>query len=230
MYNQPVLSARITTLDNRTGGVRIVTLTPLSPFAYEAGQYVRLHIAGFEPRPYSIANAPRRDGTLSFHIRNTQTGISAHMAENLEVGDDVMIEGPYGTLSAAPAKGRPVTMVGGGTGIAPLLALAEYILIKGLTDDGIYFYYGVRDSTDVYCTQELETLQSTGDLKLIVCAADNTPDKQITHDDTDLRGHCIYVCGPNAMVEACLQVLQTQGAPLTHIYGDSPLLTARDKS
>jgi len=53
--------------------LRILTLKPTKKMSYKAGQYLELSADGFSPRPYSIANAPQEDGTITLHIRKQGT-------------------------------------------------------------------------------------------------------------------------------------------------------------
>ena len=51
--------------------VAVITCLPMTPFDFQAGQYVNVE-SPYHPRnwrPYSLANAPRRDGTVDLHVR-----------------------------------------------------------------------------------------------------------------------------------------------------------------
>src|SRR5690349_7576334 len=64
--------AEVLSHQRRTPDIAVFTCKPFPrPLTFRAGQYVHLDTS-HEPRqwrPYSIANAPRPDGTIDFHLR-----------------------------------------------------------------------------------------------------------------------------------------------------------------
>lgn len=212
------IEAVIRTAEDR-GAVRVLELAPARPFPYRAGQYVDVVFAGGMSRSYSIANAPASDGTITLHVRNTGAGLSAEIS-HLKAGATLVLEGPHGLMDAEAARARPVLMVAGGTGIAPMLALAQEMLRRGLTDDDIVIVYGVRSEADIHCTRELDALRATGQVQLHVACAPATPATLLETLEADLSFHAVYVSGPEAMTESVMPVLQAHGALADCIFSD----------
>jgi CDP-4-dehydro-6-deoxyglucose reductase len=80
-------------------------------------------------RSYSIANAPRRDGLISLLVTRVPRGqISGWVRDVLRPGDQVLVSGPYGSFTAAPGEPGPALLLAGGSGLAPVRALAEAAL------------------------------------------------------------------------------------------------------
>lgn len=104
-----------------------------APLSYRAGQYVLLcDAAGALPqRSYSIANAPRLDGYISLLVTRVEGGaISTWVHERLRPGDEVSLSGPYGTFLPAPDTTSPLLLLAGGSGLAPMRAIAQASLAE----------------------------------------------------------------------------------------------------
>jgi len=211
--------AKVSAIDDRTPTIRLLTLAPETPMPFRAGQYILVGVAEDAPRPFSIANAPAPDGHITLHIRNTGTGLS-HKLGQLAVGDTVTLIGPYGVLDAARAKGRPVIMVAGGTGVAPMLALAHDMLSQPANNHDITMIFGFRDALDVYCTPELVALEATGHVTVLRALGDDTPDKTLAGIKHDLSDHTAYICGPAAMVQTISDTLKARMVDAAHIHYD----------
>jgi len=103
-------------------------LRPLQPLEFRAGQYVSIECR-YQPRlwrVYSMANAPRKDGTMEFHVRAVGAGwVSSALVRRLKVGDMIKLAAPMGSLTLERKSTRDIVCVAGGTGLAPVKALVE---------------------------------------------------------------------------------------------------------
>lgn len=98
---------------------------------FVAGQYALLCDAQYQlpQRSYSIANAPWPDGVLTMLVTRVPGGAtSTWVHDRLAVGDEVLLSGPYGTFVLPEDDSRPLLLLSGGSGIAPMRALAEAAL------------------------------------------------------------------------------------------------------
>lgn len=218
----PFLSAVVTAAEPRPGGVTVLRVAPRGDLPFAAGQYVFATLPGFEPRAFSIANAPRTGGEVVLHVRDMGAGLSRTLCA-LAAGDDVQLSAPAGAMRAQTAQGRPALMIAGGTGIAPMLALAQEIIRKDLTPHGITLIYGVRAVEDIHCMPELEALLSTGDVTLHHATGEDTPDRVLARMDRALDGHAVYMSGPEAMLRLVRDILDTKGARADMIFTDMDL-------
>lgn len=110
----------------------VITELTLRPAAesinYLPGQYVLIGDTEYRkpPRSYSVANAPRPDGIITLLVTLVAGGeVSPWLHNELQVGDRVLISGPYGTFIDETDDGRPRLYLAGGSGLAPVRALAE---------------------------------------------------------------------------------------------------------
>ena len=64
----------------------------------------------------------------------------------LKPGDEVEVTGPYGVFTLREKSERPLLFIGGGAGMAPILALLRAMAEKGSERPAVY-YYGARGPT-----------------------------------------------------------------------------------
>ncbi len=103
----------VTAKEPRGPDLAVLTLRPDQPLSYLPGQYVSVQTPHWPRlwRRYSIANAPRPDGTLRLHVRAITGGlVSPTLVHHVRVGDPLVIGAPAGTMAADTAlgPGRPV--------------------------------------------------------------------------------------------------------------------------
>lgn len=199
-----------------------------APLVYSAGQFARLSFAGQPPRAYSMATAGT-DGILEFHIRRVPGGrVSGFVAEELTVGARVALEGPHGSACLAEDSARPLILVGGGSGLAPLLAIIEARLARKPATD-IHLYHGVRAECDLYAVDRLGALAADGALiyRPVLANPGQTTalrtgpvHQAVGHDFASLAGYDLYFCGPPPMIEALHQLALERGASAEHIFAD----------
>ena len=121
--------------DRRTPGIAVLTVRPDKSFRHVAGQWMSVQSARSprEWRKFSIANAPREDGLLEFHVRAVPGGqVSNALVRYTNVGDTLLLGPARGTLAADADSDRPVLCVADCTGIAPLKAIVEHLVAEQL--------------------------------------------------------------------------------------------------
>ena len=93
-----------------------------------AGQFVRVH-AGlrFASNPYSLSAVP---GGAGWRITVAVVGTHSRRLASLAPGTRLWLEGPMGGLVLDPRSVAPAVLIAGGTGIAPIRALAEAALVQ----------------------------------------------------------------------------------------------------
>ena len=178
--------------------------------AFLPGQYVNIKIPGSdETRSYSFSNAPE-DEELEFLVKIVPGGLmSTWLAERAAVGDEVTFNGPHGSFFLREAH-RPVLMVAGGTGLAPMLAMLRTVAGNG-SSRTIHLVYGANADIDAV---ELDTLeQLSSEIRnfswdyVIADEASNAPNKGyvmgiISPEHLHGGDTAVYLCGPPPMVEA----------------------------
>ena len=228
--------AEVASIVDVTHDLRHVTLKMIEPaeLRYFPGQYVDITVAGHGiTRSFSMANTPTGEpGTLEFVIKVYPDGrFSSLLADgHLSVGDRVDVVGPYGAFTLREGGDARIVLVGGGAGMAPVLALLRALAERESTRD-IVFYYGARKMRDLCFEDELRELETTLPSFRYVPAL-SEPDGEDWDGETgfvtdvlkrreeSLTGAHAYVCGPPPMVEAAMPVLGALGVEDRRIYYD----------
>ena len=115
-----------------------------------AGQYVDVLLRDGRRRAFSIASAPSQPDELELHIRLVPGGsFSSHVFGPLRERSLLRINGPLGSFYLRRNQGRPIILVAGGTGFAPVKSMLEDAMARGLTAP-VHLYWGVRARRDLY--------------------------------------------------------------------------------
>jgi CDP-4-dehydro-6-deoxyglucose reductase len=198
-----------------------------------AGQYIEFLIRDHEPRAFSIANPPHDDTFVELHIRYVEGGLFTdqvfhHMREKALL----RIKGPLGTFFLREDSERPVILIGGGTGFAPLKGILEHAFEIGITRP-LHLFRGVRARRDLYLeelprrwlrehanfryTPVLSEPQAgddwQGETGLVTDA--------VTRHYPDLSGHEIYMSGPPVMVESGHRLFRQHGLDESRFFSDA---------
>lgn len=199
--------------------------------SFQAGQYLELILRDGRRRAFSIANAPRDDHQIELHIRRVPGGeLTTHVFETLPEKAILRIRGPLGVFVLREDSPRPIILLGGGTGFAPLKGMIEQAIQSGLTRP-IRLYWGVRSRRDLYLRALVEHWAETLDTFDYVPVL-SEPDQDWTgrtgyvhaaviEDHPDLRGFDVYVSGPPAMVASARSAFQAHGLPLDQLFSDA---------
>lgn len=225
-HSPPSWSARVIGYERRTVGTAVLRVAPEQPVSYRAGQSVALECPD-RPRLwryYSIANAPRLDGTLDFHVSIVDGG-AVSTALVTRPPQWVRLGAPIGTCTWDSTSARPILMAAGGTGLAPLKAIIEQVSQQSGAP-GITLFFGARNSSDLYDLADLRKMAAQWPhLEVTPVAEVNTGTDCATGTIADVlaqRGtwheHDAYVCGSSAMVEAAVSRLRSLGTPQERIF------------
>ena len=111
---------------------------------FAPGQFVKLRVAEFEWRDYSIAAAA--GAKLTLLVSNRTHGDGSSFADAAEPGAETDIEGPFGGYHLQPNRRRKV-FVATGTGVAPFLPMFDAMARSGELDRA-ELYFGCRTSAE----------------------------------------------------------------------------------
>jgi len=222
-WEATVLSHEMRSFD--TTVFRVVTMDNLD---FRPGQSVGIE-CDLRPkvwRFYSIANPPREDATLEFHVRMIDGGVlSPALARSLGPGSRLRLGPPVGTLTFEPGSARKLLMVAGSTGLAPLKAIAGQI--AGLADPPqVHLFVGAQQAEGLYDVADLEKLSADSpwlSVTRCVSADPGYPGERGLLPDVVARSgswadHDAYIAGPTPMVEATADRLSSLGVPPGQIH------------
>ena len=199
-----------------------LTLPEGESFDFDPGQYVNLTIPGAEHfRSYSFANPPFEKDEIVFYIRLLPQGLmSDYLRGDAKVGDVMSVAGPHGQFYLREVR-RPIMMIGGGTGLAPMLSMLDQMIEQGTTDQPITLLYGANNYEELFAIDKLEAYktqfkQFSYDIALVNEHAEWSGTVGfVTHllNDGQLNGGDldVYLCGPPPMIDSSTEWLVKHG-------------------
>ncbi|MGH3626374.1 MAG: FAD-binding oxidoreductase, partial [Sciscionella sp.] len=208
-------------------------LPAVSRLGFLPGQYVDVLMADGHRRSFSLANPPHDGKLLELHVGHVPGGyFTTEVFEKLHEGALLRLQGPLGTFFLREDSTRPILMVAGGTGFAPIKAMLRHIWERG-GQRRISFYWGARAKRDLYADAWLrKRAAEQPDFSYIpVLSEPHTEDDwtgrsgfvhdAVLADHPDLSGFDIYLSGPPPMVEAARLGFPTRGAEFRHMFSDA---------
>lgn len=210
------LPCRVQKLERFADDVMVIELKlPASEaFQFRAGQYVDILLADGQRRSFSIANAPHDNAHLELHVRLIADGrFTGHVFTAMKERDILRFEGPLGSFWLREDSARPIVMMAGGTGFAPIKGMVEHALHVGLKRP-ITLYWGARSPAGLYMDALARSWEGTlPGFRYVPVISDGTPDdgwggrrglvhEAVMSDFDDLSGHEVYACGAPAMIDA----------------------------
>lgn len=152
--------AIIERIDVATPTVKTFVLRPRFWSAFLPGQHIDVRLTapdGYEAhRSYSISSAPDTSGTLELAIEELRSGeVSPYFHEVAMVGDTIEIRGPFTTHFVwRPNANGNVLLVGGGSGVAPLMSMVRH-RARLSNAPPMTLLYSARSWSDVIFREEL---------------------------------------------------------------------------
>jgi CDP-4-dehydro-6-deoxyglucose reductase len=199
-----------------------------------AGQYLEILVAGGKRRAFSIASSPQSEDIIELHIRHVEGGgFTGWVFDELKERDILRIEGPLGNFfTRNDQPDRPMIMMGGGTGFAPLKSMIEDLLAHH-DKRPLHLFWGVRNSAELYMHEQALQWAEHNDHIQYSCALSEPSDEDTTesfngfvHDAVlqkypDLGDFDIYMSGPPAMIDTGRSAFLENGAEQRRIFFDS---------
>jgi predicted ferric reductase len=176
--------------------------------------------------PFSLSGPPNGD-QLRITVKGLGDGSSR--VSTLRSGTKVLIEGPYGRLTAESYRGGPVTMLACGVGITPLLALL-WDLPYGHGQATLV--YRARRAEEVAFLDEIEWLADQRGVRLVPLIgprahqaswlpaeyADYSDAEALREIAPDIAGHDLYLCGPDPWTAAVRTAARAAGVPAAQLH------------
>ncbi len=230
------LPARVEKIEKPAEDVAILYLKlPASErLQFLAGQYIDILMKGGVRRSYSMANPPHDDTHLQLHVRRTPGGaFSRYVFEEMKERAIIRFEGPLGGFYLREDSDKPMILVAGGTGFAPIKAVIEHAFHKGV-DRQMVLYWGARSLADLYLPElPVKWQQEHGNFTFIPVLSDPLPadgwagrtgfvHQAVLDDFPSLAGYQVYACGAPAMTDIARKTfVEERGLPDDEFYCDA---------
>jgi ferredoxin-NADP reductase len=201
-----------------TPRVRSLVLHAPAWAGHRAGQHVDIRLTaedGYQvQRSYSIASAPE-DHSLVLTVERLDDGeVSPYLVDELRPGDQLELRGPIGGYFAWDVStGGPLLLVGGGSGIVPLMSILRHRVASG-SDAEMRLLASWRTAGDIIYATELERLRRLGGIAVVHTLTRDAPEgwsgRRGRIDQAMLAevgwepkaARLNFVCGPTGLVEA----------------------------
>ena len=220
----------------RTARIKSFVLAPSRPFWFLAGQYVNVRLTapdGYRAmRSYSIASPPENPRRIELAIEHLEDGeVSPFFHDVVEVGDEIELQGPLGGHFVwSKTDGGPLLLIGGGSGLVPLMAIIRHreAVARGVP---IILLLSARNWDDVLYRDELLALdERRSGFTLVLTLTRELPKRDVDYGrrvDTSMMAEVlrrlpgaprhVFACGTNSFVNAAVDGAVAAGTPASII-------------
>ncbi|EME56795.1 flavohemoprotein [Amycolatopsis decaplanina DSM 44594] len=210
--------------------VAVIRVRTDQALPYRAGGYVSVEVPQ-RPRMWrylSPATAPNADGTMEFHVHAVRGGwVSRTIVNHTRFGDVWRLGPSLGALSVHHTESRPLLMIGGGTGVAPLLALLDE-MSRWKNNPPVHLFFGGQRPEDLYALDQLRELTITCPWLTVTPVTEEGAiaggDRGTLATAVTQRGawkeRDVYVAGSPPMIRATIAKLLAAGTDLARIKYD----------
>ena len=196
-----------------------------------AGQYLDFLLRDGRRRAFSIANAPHNDEFIELHVRHVPHGeFTDYVFDSLAERAILRIQAPLGTFFLREESDRPIILVGGGTGFAPIKGIIEHAFHIGIQRP-MHLYWGVRARRDLYLPDlPLAWAAEHPDFSYVPVLSEPDPDwdgrtgfvhEAVVADHPDMSPFDVYMSGPPIMVQAGRDAFLARGLTMANMYSDA---------
>jgi ferredoxin-NADP reductase len=219
----PWRNATVVGIKPETARAKTFRLALSEPTPRRAGQHYVVRLTAPDgytaSRSYSVASAPDGSNELDLTVERLDDGeVSTFLHDVVTVGDELEVRGPIGGWFVWDGD-SPALLVGGGSGVVPLMAMLRLARRSG-TPDLVRLVVSVRTPEDLYYGTEIVGPETT----LVYTRA--TPPgfarapARLSRDDIPqpvAPGTRSYVCGSSGFADAASNLLVDIGIPTEQI-------------
>ena len=202
-------------------------------FNFLAGQYVDILLRDGRRRSFSIASGPHNKGSIELHMRNIDGGdFSEYVFSSMQDRAILRIEGPLGGFYLRTQSTRPILMMAGGTGLAPIKSMLEYLTQQDQPHN-VHLFWGVRAKRDLYLHEALHAMAAQYDWLTYTpvlsqaSGADVWAGEQgfvhevLARAYPQLTNYEVYMSGPPVMIDAARSCFTALGLPPAQLHYDA---------
>lgn len=216
----------IENIENFTPEMKFYTfkLTNNQKFKFTPGQFAMVSVLGYGEAPFGIASSTFKKDNFKICVR--KVGQLTKALDKLKTGESVGIRGPYGNgFPLKELEGKDIILAAGGTGIAPVVSLVEYLITFRPKFGKISLLYGAKTPSDLLFSSEFKRWNKSIELCLTV----DQPNKKWQQKVGLITGLCetinidcqktkVIMCGPPIMYKNMVSELGKMNISKDNIY------------
>jgi len=219
---RPWQTATVTGVKDETHTAKTFTLQLERPAVHLPGQHFIVRLTapdGYQAaRSYSVASAPTDGRSIDLTVERLPGGeVSTFLHDVLQPGDELEVRGPVGRWFVWDSV-TPALLVGGGSGVVPLMAMLRSARLAGRADL-VHLAVSVRGPEDLYYAGELPGPETTVVYTRQVPPGYQRPPGRLELADlpTPEPGTVAYVCGSSGFADHAAELAMQAGVPTDHI-------------
>ena len=172
------------------------------------GQFAMVWIPGINELPMSVMIS-KESGKAAFTVR--KHGLASTGLFNIKVGEKIGIRGPYG--NAFDIKQGKLLLVGGGTGLVPMMRLLTHVK----STDDVTVLIGAKSKDEVFFEDLANDLLKNNTHNVLISTDDGSyGEKGFVTDVVEKlvnESHFdgVYTCGPEKMMYKTVQSAHSRG-------------------
>jgi ferredoxin-NADP reductase len=226
--------ATVASVRDETPTVRTFTLEVPGWTGHRPGQHLDLRLTAEDgysvERSYSIASEPERAGEIDVTVERIEGGeVSPFLHEVVVPGDRLELRGPIGGYFVwDPDLGGPLQLIGGGSGVVPLMAMLRTRVVRG-SSVPVRWLSSHRSYDEIIYREELDAYSRLDGVEIVITLTRSHPEgwpgptRRV--DRAMLEEHAwaaedrplCYVCGPTGFVETVADTLVELGHPAERV-------------
>jgi ferredoxin-NADP reductase len=215
--------ATVVAVHSETRRATTFRLRLADPSGHLAGQHYVVRLTAPDgytaSRSYSVASPPDDSNEFDLTVERLDDGeVSTFLHDEVRIGDELEVRGPIGGWFVWRGD-EPAVLVGGGSGLVPLMAMLRYARAIGRTDV-VRLVVSVRSPDDLMYTDELVGPEVSVVYTRVAPSSSTRPASRITRDDLVpalLSGCTAYVCGSAGFANTASDLLVDVGVPVDRI-------------
>jgi ferredoxin-NADP reductase len=219
----PWQTATVTEIRPETPSAKTFRMTLAKPTPRLAGQYYVLRLTAPDgytaSRSYSVASAPNDSGEIELTVERLEGGeVSEFLHDEVMVGDELEVRGPIGLWFVWEAE-TPAILVGGGSGVVPLMAMLRLARQSGHSDL-LRMAVSARTPEDLYYAHELPGPETTVAYTRERPPSSPQPPRRLSEQDLApllLPQATAFVCGSPGFADFASGLLLGLGQPVDKI-------------
>lgn len=199
-------------------------------FDFAAGQFAWITTESpfiFRENPFSFTtNSDHDDDIFGFTIK--ELGDFTNTIKNLQPGQTIYVDGPYGNFSLDDHENKSMVFIAGGIGSAPVMSMLRTLVDRNSQKEMVFFYGNPTWETVTF-REELEEIGKKLNLKTVNVLEKPpegwegesgfiTTDVMQHHLQNDYKNSIFFVCGPLPMVKALNRCFKDLDISPKHVF------------